>query len=283
VIATSDMFADIDRALERLQHARDPAELEPLVPATVASACRCDRVVLSAVGGGTWVPRHTWSGESADADRIAADLVASGPRSLRADTPEGRACTGPGPTWDTRGTPREIQAFVGSCTVVALIGTTGPFALIHAGSGPGRPALDPARAGALFLLAEGIAVRYERAVLRERLADRLASRKDTWAALESQLEFVASAPVGLEHARAATPVPEMTGHATALTPRQRDVAELLARGCSNASIADQLVIAETTVKFHVKHLMRKLGAQTRSEAVARLHRAEPTMDPPTQD
>lgn len=52
-----------------------------------------------------------------------------------------------------------------------------------------------------------------------------------------------------------------------LTPRERDVLRLLARGLQNKEIAGELDITERTVKFHVGALMRKLGAGNRTEAV----------------
>jgi len=53
----------------------------------------------------------------------------------------------------------------------------------------------------------------------------------------------------------------------ALTERELKVMELLAHGLSNKDIGKQLYISETTVKFHVRNLMRKLNAASRAEAV----------------
>jgi DNA-binding NarL/FixJ family response regulator len=57
--------------------------------------------------------------------------------------------------------------------------------------------------------------------------------------------------------------------ADALTKREREVLELLAGGSTNAVIAEALHIGEGTVKYHVKNVLRKLGATSRADAVAR--------------
>jgi DNA-binding NarL/FixJ family response regulator len=61
--------------------------------------------------------------------------------------------------------------------------------------------------------------------------------------------------------------PPSTG-AAALTERERQVLAMLAGGLSNRRIAERLSIAENTVKAHVATIFGKLGASTRTEAVA---------------
>jgi DNA-binding NarL/FixJ family response regulator len=55
-----------------------------------------------------------------------------------------------------------------------------------------------------------------------------------------------------------------------LTAREVDVARLVARGYSNRAIAEQLFISESTVKVHVRHILEKLGARSRTELAGRI-------------
>ena len=53
-----------------------------------------------------------------------------------------------------------------------------------------------------------------------------------------------------------------------LTGREREILQLLADGMSNAEVATQLFISQETVKSHVRHILAKLEADTRTQAVA---------------
>jgi DNA-binding NarL/FixJ family response regulator len=58
-----------------------------------------------------------------------------------------------------------------------------------------------------------------------------------------------------------------------LTPRERDVLELLAAGSSTQAMIDQLVLSPHTVRNHVRNVMAKLGAHSKLEAVTIAARA----------
>lgn len=52
-----------------------------------------------------------------------------------------------------------------------------------------------------------------------------------------------------------------------LTDREREVLELIGRGLSNQELAEQLFIADNTVKTHIKRILAKLGARDRAQAI----------------
>lgn len=77
--------------------------------------------------------------------------------------------------------------------------------------------------------------------------------------------------------RARVPLPTSAtseGPLSRLTPRERDVLDLLATGATNKAIADTLFISQKTVSVHVSNVLSKLGVENRGEAAALARRLE---------
>ena len=70
-------------------------------------------------------------------------------------------------------------------------------------------------------------------------------------------------PAGAAQTTSQTAVPDVLA---ALSPRERDILRGIARGASNKEIAREHGIAETTVKIHVQHILRKLDVSSRVHA-----------------
>jgi len=82
-----------------------------------------------------------------------------------------------------------------------------------------------------------------------------------------------AAPVGASALGQAAATPESSGvpnsaasAVASLSPRERDILRGIVRGASNKEIAREHGIAETTVKIHVQHILRKLGVSGRVHA-----------------
>ncbi len=61
----------------------------------------------------------------------------------------------------------------------------------------------------------------------------------------------------------------LSGTAETLSARELAVLRLIAQGCSNQEISEQLFISLHTVKTHARHINSKLGVERRTQAVAR--------------
>jgi DNA-binding NarL/FixJ family response regulator len=95
-----------------------------------------------------------------------------------------------------------------------------------------------------------------------------ASREQLVAAMRAAIAGLTVMPreeiASIFPAAASRPLPELT---ETLTPREREVLQMLASGLGNKEMATRLAISEHTVKFHVSSILGKLGAAGRTEAV----------------
>ena len=83
--------------------------------------------------------------------------------------------------------------------------------------------------------------------------------------LEQALEAALSAPAGADVPTARSNVAPTNDP---LSPREREVALLVAQGCTNRLIAEALVISRPTAKTHVQHILDKLGFNSRAQLAA---------------
>jgi non-specific serine/threonine protein kinase len=135
-----------------------------------------------------------------------------------------------------------------------------------------RPERALRLAAAAIKLRQSIAAppsrREERALERTRAAAKLSAGPDIAEASETQ-----GRAMSLEQAIAyacdvdvSQPSKRSAASLDNLTPRERDVLRLLARGRSNRQIAAELVLGERTVETHVSNILSKLGLNSRAEA-----------------
>lgn len=87
--------------------------------------------------------------------------------------------------------------------------------------------------------------------------------------LTHAVETVAAGDVYIDGALAGSLVTaEVAGSLPSLTRREREILRLVADGCSNEQIGSRLFISPETVRTHVRKAMKKLDADTRTQAVA---------------
>jgi DNA-binding NarL/FixJ family response regulator len=157
-----------------------------------------------------------------------------------------------------------------SYVVARLVAAGEMIGLLHADATRSRRLVGALDAEVAGRYAEELSGVFERAVLRHTLElhrAELASALQWMGARLSRLEDANE----LMRPRAAGAALVRT--ADTLTPRELDVLRLLARGNTNLAIARALVVREGTVKYHVKNILRKLGATSRADAVAKFVRA----------
>ena len=134
----------------------------------------------------------------------------------------------------------------------------------------------------LAAFAEGFALALHRAVLVDRLAQHRLELRRLIGEASEVTDHLGSLDAGLGRAdedlhaslrSAGASLAPLGGErlGTLLTPRELEVLELMAAGATNAAIARQLVVSDQTAKTHVSHVLRKLRATNRAEAVSRYH------------
>jgi LuxR family transcriptional regulator, regulator of acetate metabolism len=153
--------------------------------------------------------------------------------------------------------------------VTALVVQGDTVGLLHADAAASGRRLDALDGEVASRYAEGLAGVFERAVLREMLQLHHHELRSAVEWMSGRLGQLATGPGdwtvsddGIDAQDGGT-----------LTARELEVLRLLARGQTNLEIAQALVVREGTIKYHVKNILRKLGATSRADAVSRYARS----------
>lgn len=261
----SDARDEAEEAVEELAEIGSSAAILERAAETLGRSSGFERVLVSQIDRERLVPRSHWarSGTSAEtAARLEQVEIALGYPLIEAEVVqrgEAVASDAGGPR-----SPAELLELFGwrSYVVAPLRLRESPIGLLHA---------EPALASELDLeiaeiYAQGLAAAFERAVLRETVQRH---RDELRAAVSGIGDHLDESPPGLELAlRPAELEPSGEEHES-LTRRESEILQMLGSGQTNGAIATSLLISESTVKFHVKNILLKLGATSRADAVAR--------------
>lgn len=272
-VAPDAAAADVSRRLRSVQRALIRLGAEPslgrlvnLAPRFVCQALELDRAMLLHISGNSIVSGTAWwGGDQIAASDFARFLRAAHPQ-LTSCPPEFEAVQRQLPILITNAQKRDdvyrplVHAARAEAYVVApMIRGDRVIGLLHADRYPVVDRqLDLLDRDLLWTFATGLAD------LIDRAAGRGVQGSSAWRPdVDPADEVPVAAAVGPS---AASP---SSGPLTLLTSREHEVLALLAEGASNATIASRLVISEATVKSHVRHILRKLRAANRTEAVIR--------------
>ena len=147
------------------------------------------------------------------------------------------------------------------------------------GAGRAWLALDTPIPAALAFLQAGAATRVEHVIEAARLLDKLEAKGALDKAREMARELGISSRMPR---RRRGPYKAAKNHPLGLTQREQDVLALLARGASNAQIAENLGRSLRTIEHHVSAILSKLHVRNRMEATLRIHN-EPWLLPSRSD
>jgi DNA-binding CsgD family transcriptional regulator len=282
-----DVLARIHESLGELRNCKTPEELIEAAPGELCRSCGFTRALISRVHGSRWVPEviETVPGMDPQATGFAEyiDEVEIPLEHMLLETELVRRRM-PALVVDPVNDPRTYKPIILRGRTVAYVAapimpTGRVIGFLHADRiGQAYPVTAEDRDN-LWTFAEQFGFLYERAVLTERIGAQREQLHEAFASAEAAVDEVRHREIEL--ARSGQGAPEVTRTAAALfrpaesrldgllTRREREVIDLMTSGATNVRIAEQLVISEGTVKSHVKHILRKLRAGNRAEAVAR--------------
>ncbi len=294
---SDDALASVRLALARLRGAGSVAELMQRATVELCRTCGFDRAVLFRVEGSELVAECAYfSGDPAGAQDFVelARMVRPQLNHMLLETEMIRR-ERPVIVMDAENDPRTFKPLVQACStksyVAAPIMPGGRvIGMLHADHRIRDLVVDDRDRDVLWTFAEGFGYAVERALLMERLESETAQIRQMAQTAASLIEDLRATELDLcratsngngngtngshDQIQAALERPASVplGLDGLLTRRELEVLDLMAAGASNAEIADRLVISVGTVKSHVKHILRKLRAANRAEAVSRYFR-----------
>ena len=282
-------FAALERiheGLARLRALPTTAQLVPQAAEELARCCDFDRTLVSGVRGSSWRAEAVWIRPDHDpvlarriSDYVTGNWIPLGAGVLETElvrrrvpilvhAPDGRHR-------DNLMAVSESPAFVAA----PIVANQRVIGFLHADCIEDGRELTTLDRDNIASFAEGFGLVFERTALLERLERQRARVHDAFGATERELSGLNDAEtVLIRRDRESVAVVRMAAGLRKiaispvdqlLTVRERQVVDLMVQGARNRQIADQLVIAEETVKSHVRSISRKLRASSRADAVSR--------------
>jgi LuxR family transcriptional regulator, regulator of acetate metabolism len=281
----ADGLEHVRGAVRRLGELGSPSGILDRAAQELGVGSEFDRVLISELAGAELAPRVVWE---RGADRAANERLLGSLRAARIalqyplmehDVASSRVpqlvdvgIAGPR-------APAALSAVLGwrSYVVAAIVVDGKTVGLLHADRSREDREVDAVDLELIGQFAEGLGDVFDRAVLRETLERHRSELQSAVNWLSDRLGRLSAS--GRLAGTAANGSGVDAATIDALTPRELQVLGLMARGRTNAGIASVLLVREGTVKYHVKNILRKVGARSRADAVARYARAAPAREP----
>jgi LuxR family transcriptional regulator, regulator of acetate metabolism len=281
-------LTSVHDALARLRGIDTTAKLIERCPQEVCEGCGFERAVISRVVNSEWFISNAhyshdpqWARDFVEFSQAQAhprlDHMILETEMIRRRAP----ALVPDATADPRSyKPLVDHAQVRSYVAAPIMPAGRVIGFLHADYRFTRRAVDTVDRDVLWAFAEGFGHAFERAVLRERLQAQRTEIHRMMRATEEIIDDLCNAEIQLSAVtESESAAVARTGASIFIAPQSRldslltkrevEVLSLMADGSTNAAIANELVISEGTVKSHVKHILRKLRASNRAEAVSR--------------
>jgi DNA-binding CsgD family transcriptional regulator len=281
----STALAGVQEALQRLRAIRTAAEVIAAAPAEIARL-GFGRTMVSRIHGSSWVVCGSYVRDDPAMARLIVDAGSTVPepltgRLLETDMLRKRKSI---LVTDVQANHRvharlKVATMSRSYVAAPLICGTVPVGMLHADTLLDGRTADRYDRDLLGMFADGLGYSIERCVISDRLSTLRAGLGEFASSLSDLLFGIGGADLDSAGDPARQPRPVTTTPAAAgrgpaadrrvLTRRELEVLQHMAAGESNAAIARSLFLSEGTVKSHVKHVLRKLGATNRAQAVSR--------------
>lgn len=272
---------------------REVTDVRRLVDMAPTAICRLgfERAMISQVEHSRWLVQRFHSAGDPEMAQAITETAQKHPPTLGRNLFEAdiirrrRALLVADAQNDPRVSPELAQSTRSTSYVAAPIMPDGEvIGLLHADRVEHGPAMDSFDREILALFASQFGQVLERAALITRL-DTLKSRmgemtRGLAGLVDGCLEGTTAMHSSTEASATEDAVSATVRHLPVhdpddlLTRREIDVLKLMATGDTNSRIASRLVISEGTVKSHVRHILRKLNAANRAEAVCRWLQAD---------
>jgi DNA-binding CsgD family transcriptional regulator len=274
----------IYQALRRLRRSSTSEELVNRAPGELRQACGFTRAMISRVQGTRWFPDRidVVDGVDVDADEFQRFAAAGSEIPLAHMLLETEMVRRRKPVIveDAAGDRRTYKPLIRvtqstSYVAAPIMAVRRVIGFLHADRLGQNTPVAPGDRDSVSLFAAHFGVLLARAVLAERIEGQRSALRTELHGAVARLDALCNAGIELGAEAPAVRLPAGRGLAAPmpqrialLTPREREVLELLASGATNRAIASELVVSQDTVKSHVSGILRKFGASSRAQAVA---------------